>query len=127
MKQALTVLTLIVTIAAVLFWKQVLGVFAGMSVLEAMEFIVTFVLHVTVGTVAAYVIFGLPEIVKPWVRMFRQKRRAQRRGRNVVSGYAPADKAKRLSAMQLLQILAPEKAIKREPVQPKNNDSTIQF
>jgi hypothetical protein len=40
---------------------------------------------------------------------------------------APVEKAKRLSAMQLLQMLAPEKAIKREPAQVKNNDSTIQF
>lgn len=127
MKQALTVLLLIVAAAAVMFWKQVLGVFAGMSVLEAMEFIVTFVLHVTVGTVAAYVAFGLPEIVKPWVRMFKQKRRAQRRGRSVVNVSAPVEKAKRISAMQLLQMLAPEKAIKREPTQAKSNDSTIQF
>jgi hypothetical protein len=80
--------------------------------------IVQFILHVTVATIAGYVVFGLPEIVKPWLRMLRQKRRAVRRGRRVqfASTQNAATQPKKLTVDQLLRVLAPTRTIKKESV-----------
>jgi len=72
---------IVLVIGTALFFDQVLALFAGLSPIEALRQIWTFVLHVTVGTICAYVAFGLPALIKPWMRMFRQKRRDLRRGR----------------------------------------------
>jgi uncharacterized membrane protein len=72
-------IALILLISAALFYDQILAAFSGMSVIESLKFIVTFVLHVTVGTICAYVLFGLPKIIAPWVRMLRLKRKAARK------------------------------------------------
>jgi len=80
MKREYAVFISIVLVAgAALFYDQILAIFGGMSVIESMKFIVTFLLHVTVGTICAYVLFGLPEIIKPWMRMLRQKRKTARK------------------------------------------------
>jgi len=87
-------------------------------VLESLSMILQFVLHVTVATIAGYVIFGLPEIIKPWLRMLRQKRRAVRRGRRMQALPAPsaATQPKKLTVDQLLRVLAPTRTIKKESV-----------
>lgn len=123
MKQAITVLSLIALAAAALFWRQVWSIFAGMSVLESLEYIVTFILHVAVGTVAAYVVVGLPAIVKPWVRMFRQKQRGMRRGRIVVQAKTPTIKPGKLTVDQLLGLIAPHRTISKVPTQPPQDDT----
>lgn len=87
MKFGLIVLTFIAAIGGLVFHDQVAGLFAGMTPLEALETIVTFVLHVAVTTIAAYVAYTLPEIAKPWVKTFRWKRRAERRGRHGDGGW----------------------------------------
>jgi hypothetical protein len=79
-------LTIILVIAAGLFWREVWGVFAGMSVLESLKQIVTFVLHVAVATIAAYAAMTLPEFIKPWMRAFKVRQRQMRRGRFSVAG-----------------------------------------
>jgi hypothetical protein len=81
LKNAMIVLSFLLLIACVLFWKQVWGIFAGMSVLEAMNTIVTFILHVAVATIAAYAVTLVPEYVSPWLKALRWKRRQFRRGR----------------------------------------------
>ena len=118
MKNILLGLTMILMTGAALFWKEVWGVFAGMSVLESLSMIVQFILHVTVATIAGYVVFGLPEIVTPWLRMLRQKRRAVRRGRRVqaLPARSAATQPKKLTVDQLLRVLAPTRTIKKESV-----------
>jgi hypothetical protein len=80
MKNFMIVLGVIVVIAAALFWREVLGLFAGMSPLEAMQQIVTFILHVAVATIAAYAVMTVPEFLKPWMQTFRFRQRQARRG-----------------------------------------------
>ncbi len=81
MKNFVIVLGVIVVVAAALFWREVLGLFAGMSPLEAMQQIVTFILHVAVATIAAYAVMTVPELLKPWIQTFRSRQRQARRGR----------------------------------------------
>jgi uncharacterized membrane protein YcjF (UPF0283 family) len=78
-KDNVFLLLAIVGIGAFLFFDQVRALFRGMGPLEAMQQIITFVLHVAVATIVLTVLFGLPAIVKPWVRMFRWKQKAARR------------------------------------------------
>lgn len=81
MKNAMIVLTVILLIAVVLFWRDVWSIFAGMSVLEAMNTIVTFILHVAVATIAAYAAMLIPEYIKPWMQALRWKQRQTRKAR----------------------------------------------
>ena len=88
MKNLMIFLVTVLLIASALFWRQVWGIFAGMSVLEAMNTIVTFILHVAVATIAAYAVMLIPEYVLPWLKAFRWKRGGRRRmesGRRSVS------------------------------------------
>ncbi len=117
MKQYILILSLIALAAVGVFWQQVWGVFAGMSVLAALEMIVQYILHVAVWTIAAGVLFGLPAIVKPWLRMFRRKQRDQRRGRVVVQPREPVFKPRKMTAEQLLSVLAPNQKIQKTTVQ----------
>jgi hypothetical protein len=83
MKKAFLILSgIALLIGGVFFYDQVLAIFKGMSVLEAMKFIVTFVLHVVVVTICMYTLYTLPEIVGPWLKTLRWKRRAARRNRS---------------------------------------------
>lgn len=124
MKQYVIVLSLIGAAAAALFWKQVLAIFIGMTVLESLEMIVQFVLHVAVATVIAYGVMTLPEFIKPYWKLFRWKQRAARRGarRQVIHEAAPRTKQPRLTVQQLLSVLAPERTIHKEPTQPPAQD-----
>jgi len=119
MKQYLTVLALLALAAAALFWKQIWSIFAGMSVLESLDMIVTYILHVAVGTIAAVFLFGLPAIIMPWVRMFRKRQRAIRRGRVVVKTKEPVFKPRKMTVHQLLSMLAPNETIQKTTVQPQ--------
>ena len=79
-KTFLVFVMMTLVIGAVFFYDQVLAIFKGMTVLEAMKFIVTFVLHVAVTTICVYAVYTAPEIVKPWLKTLRMKRRMARRG-----------------------------------------------
>lgn len=121
MKQYITILSLIALAAVALFWQQVWGIFAGMTVLESLDMIVTYILHVAIGTIAAVVLFGLPAIIMPWVRMFRKRQRAIRRGRLVVQPKEPVFKPRRMTVEQLLGVLAPNQKIQKTTVQPQED------
>jgi hypothetical protein len=121
MKQAITILSLIALAAAALFWQQVWSIFAGMTVLESLEMIVQFILHVAVGTIVVYGVATAPELIKPWMRAFRRKQRQSRRAR-VIHVQSTAPKPKRLTATELLSVLAPDKKIQRAPTLPRADD-----
>lgn len=128
MKQVITILSLIALAATVLFWQQVWAIFAGMTVLESLEMIVQFILHVAVGTIVVYGVTTAPELIRPWMRALRQKRRAQRRGRTVVQVQQSAAKPRKLSVMDLLQMLAPDKQIQRAaPSAPPDPPTELRF
>ena len=80
MKSMMIFLSSILLIAAMLFWRQVWGIFAGMSVLEAMNMIVQFILHVAAATIVGYAVTLIPEYVLPWLKSFRRKRGGRRTG-----------------------------------------------
>jgi hypothetical protein len=101
-KHILIIITFVLGIGTVLFADQVLAIFHGMSPLEAMQFIWSFVLHVAVTTIVGYVVVGLPKIVKPWLRMTRKQRRSRIGMQQVVS----APKMPRLNKDQLLLWMA---------------------
>lgn len=87
--EIMIVLGLVLVVAAVLFWDQVMATFAGMTPLEAMQTIVQYILHVTVITIFGFLIFGLPEIVKPWIKMLKRSPRRWRSGPNAQWQKAP--------------------------------------
>lgn len=78
-KEFLLMLIFIAIAGMALFFDQALAALRGMSPLEMIQAIWTFILHVTVGTICATVIFGLPKIVQPWLKTFRWKQRQARR------------------------------------------------
>lgn len=80
--EIMIVLGLVLVVAAVLFWDQVMAIFAGMTPLEAMQTIVQYVLHVTVITIFGFLIFGLPEIARPWIKMLKRTPKRWRSGPN---------------------------------------------
>lgn len=80
MKQYTSALILVLIGGAAVFWQDIAAVFAGMSPLDALKTIATYLLHLAVGTVAAVVIFGLPKIIQPWVRYFKRHQRSKWRG-----------------------------------------------
>ena len=124
MKPLFVFLGLALTAGVALFWQDVLAVFRGMTVLESMKFIVTFILHVAAGTIAAYVLYTLPEIVNPWLRALKKSRRNGHR-KTAVKIPAP-----RMTTDQLLRayIMAQmqKRSTKSEPVMP-GEDIRIEF
>lgn len=121
-KNVMIVLAFVLGIGAILFADEVIAIFAGMSALEALRSIWTFFLHVAVTTVLGYVVFGLPEIVKPWVRMLkrsaRAKKRAMRRGEVVLKAVS-RPRNTRINKDALIAWLASQnlKRVKTEPVE----------
>ena len=122
MKQMMIVLSLIALAAAALFWKQVWGVFAGMTVLQSLEMIVQFILHVAVGTIVVYGVATAPELIKPWMRALRQKHKTSRR--SLRRNEEPTERMPKMSPYRLIlsllqkQLGTPEKtrsAIQEEP------------
>jgi MFS superfamily sulfate permease-like transporter len=110
MKTAMVVLTFILAIAVVLFWRQVWGIFAGMSVLEAMNTIVTFILHVTVATISVYALTLIPEYVLPWLKVFRIKQRRAMKARRHGRMPEQAVKAPRMNFNKMLLSLLARQA-----------------
>ena len=102
MKRLFPFLILLLMIAAVLFWRQVWGLFAGMTVLDAMGTIVKFMLHVTVATLAGYAVMLIPGYVTPWLKAFRWKQRTARRARRHRQADVPVMKAPRLNLNSLV-------------------------
>lgn len=88
-REVMIVLGLVLVAAAVLFWDQIMSAFAGMTPLEAMQTIVQYILHVTVITIFGFLIFGLPEIVKPWIKMLKRAPKRWRSGPNAQWQKAP--------------------------------------
>lgn len=119
MKRLFPFLILLLMIAAVLFWRQVWGLFAGMTVLEAMSTIVQFILHVTVATLAGYAVMLVPEYVMPWLKAFRWKQRTVRRARRHRQVEVPVQKAPRLNANPLLMALLAKQASNPTPRPPQ--------
>jgi Sec-independent protein translocase protein TatA len=123
MKQALLILSLIALAAAALFWQQVWAIFDGMTVLESLEMIVQYILHVTVVTILMWGVTTLPELIKPWMRALRQKRRAQRLHRvRTLSTVTPSTpKSRKLTVSELLTMLAPDQKIQKSTVRPQED------
>lgn len=117
MKKTMVFLIALVLIACALFWRQVWGIFAGMSVIESMSMIVQFVLHATVATIIGYVAMTLPEYIKPWLKTFRWKQRQARRvSRRPVQSIEPVMNSRKLTVDQILRLLAPASTtIKKMP------------
>ena len=116
------VLAFVLGIGAILFADEVIGIFAGMSALEALRTIWTFILHVAVTTVLGYVVVGGLEIVKPWVRMLkrsgRARNRAVRRGEVAVKVTNP--RAPRMNKDAIIAWLAAQKVRKVKEQQVEN-------
>lgn len=106
MKPILIVLTFIALIGGLVFHDQVLAIFAGMTPLAALKLITDYILHVAVVTVIGFVVFGLPEIVKPWLALLRRKRRSLRRGHAPAHTQQAAQRAPRTNKDAVLMWLA---------------------
>ena len=105
MKPILIVLTFIALIGGLVFHDQVLAIFAGMTPLAALKLITDYVLHVAIVTIVGMMLFGLPEIIKPWLGMLRRKRRSLRRGQDTAHTTA-APRAPRTNKDAVLMWLA---------------------
>lgn len=83
-KHILIVLTFIAAIGGLVFYDQVLAFFHGMTPLGAIDFIMTFVLKAVVLSIISWLVYHLPELLRPWWRMvrpsLRQKRQHQSQG-----------------------------------------------
>ena len=116
MRRVTIFLGLIGMIGALVFWREVWGLFTGMTAVEALKQVVSFILHVTVATICGYVMFGLPGIVKPWVRMLRRSGR-RNKGRRFEGFQLPkverVSKGRELSTA--LALLAKQNGIKQSP------------
>ena len=66
-------------IGAALFGDRIVALFAGMTPLDALRMIATFILHVAVATILSFAVFTAPDLLKPWTRALRRKRKSARR------------------------------------------------
>lgn len=116
-KTYLSFLALVGVAGAAIFWQDVAAYFMGMSPLEALKTIVTYFLHLAIGTVAAVVVFGLPKVIQPWMRYFkRHQRNKWRSGPNAQW----QTKAPRVQAPKLTATLTmPKQAAPRPSTEPK--------
>ena len=119
-KHILIILLFVLGIGAAFYADDILAVFHGMGPLEALEFMLNYVLHVAVVTIVAYTAFGLPKLVQPWLRMLSRKRKAMRRGE--LPSRAPSkprmprwnkDAALAWMAMQWARTQAPKQPVER--------------
>lgn len=122
--ELIILLGLVLVVAAVLFWDQVKDIFAGMTPLEAMQTVVQYILHVVVITIFGYVIFGLPAILKPWLKMLRRSPRRWRSGPNAQWQKAP--RMPKLTAEQRTLLLLQQLQNGRMPRQATPPSSTQQ-
>ncbi len=128
MNKPLMVFILIaLVIGGALYADQILALFHGMSVLESLQFIWQFVLHVAVITILVYVIQTLPEFVKPWSKAlglkWRLRLRQVRRGKGAEG--QKMQRAKPMSTDQLMRMYIAKQmssGIKTSQHQPVNGD-----
>jgi hypothetical protein len=116
-------------IAGVLvFWREVLALFIGMTVIEILKQIVTFALHVAWVTILVYAMTTLPEMVKPWMRFLKRKGyhkiRASRRTPVVMRTQKPESP----SVRQLTAVLAKQAGVKSSPaIMPRTEEPEIRI
>jgi len=122
-KPTLIFLLFVLAIGSLTFADQIAAVFDGMTPLEALNFIVTFILHVAVATIAAWVVFGLPEIVKPWLRMFRRTPAHRRRS----APQAAAPRGARLNKDQVLMWMASQMTKGKTPATTPDDPTRIDW
>jgi hypothetical protein len=124
----MTISILALVAGAALFPNQIVAQFRGMSPLEAMKTIVTFVLHVAVATIAAYVMYTLPEILGPTIKMLKNKSARIQTGRQIDM---QKTKTPRLNTDQMLRLYIAQqmnKGSRRESTPPASNDDIhLQF
>lgn len=125
MKFFMTILTVILMAAAALFYEQIWALFSGMTVLEAMEMIVQFILHAVVATIVGYAAMTVPEFIKPWMKLHRRNQRAIRRGRQVVQVRAPVIKQNKLTVEQLLRLLAPANKVTKTAEHQQQHETDL--
>jgi hypothetical protein len=75
MKRFMIPILFILIIGAALFFQNILDTFRNMTAIEAMKFIWTTILHLTVTTICFWFLYTMPEIVKPWLRTFRKQQK----------------------------------------------------
>lgn len=78
-KRFTVLVVFVVLIASGLFFRQILDLMYGMTVLEMLQRSVEFVLHVIVVSIAAYALYQVNELAQPWIKTFQQKQRHHRR------------------------------------------------
>ena len=135
-KEHLIILGMTALGGAALFFDDALAFFAGMSPLEAVKTIFTFILHVAVGTIAATVALGLPKIVRPWLKMLkRRQRQAWRAGPNA-QWRVQTPKMRLTAEERALMLLAKLQGMGRRDLPPRppsqlgrgsENEPTIRF
>lgn len=85
MKNWILVLGFMALVGTGLFWEDVYAIFAGMTAMQALDVIVTFLLKVGALSVISFVVYNLPHAIKPWLRTFRWRQRQARRGGRYVN------------------------------------------
>lgn len=127
-KDFMILLAIVSVIGAILYYEQILAIFRGMSPLEALKTIVTFVLHVSVTAIVSYVAISLPKITRPWLKALRSQRRRVKRQPAVQQ--QPSPRAPRLTSAQILQLLASQSPTRSKPAVPhvqQQNDTPLEF
>ena len=79
MKRFALFVIFVVLIGSGLFFRQILDLLYGMSVLEMLQRSVEFILHVVVVSILGYGLYMANELILPWVKTFRHKQRHHRR------------------------------------------------
>jgi hypothetical protein len=105
----MTVSILGLIIGVTIFPEQVLGLFRGKSPLESMQMIATFILHVVTVTIGLWVVYTLPEIFGPWMKVVRGKILSLRIGKKrrglETPPHSVGQRMPRLTTAQMLQML----------------------
>ena len=131
MKKNMLILAVIgLVIGVALFHEQVWALFRGMTPLESLKFIFNFVLHVVVVTIVSYIAYNLPEVVTPFLRLFKRNRRAARRNRS--QGKPASIRAPKLTTDMLLREYVLKQALPRtgrsaQPASTPQDDSRLDF
>lgn len=127
-KKFTVVLIFIAAVGSLVFYDQVLSAFNGMSVIESIKVIWTFVLHVALGTVFAVILYQALELLDPLVKfsakMLQRKRRNLRRGRftqKIQSPRQPHAGRPRIGKDQILYWMMSQ-LMKRTPSSTYRND-----
>lgn len=115
----LTVVILALIAGVMLFPDQVLAQFRGMTPLDAMKTIVTFILHVAVGTIAAYVAYTLPEIVSPWLKALKRNSKGKKHNS---TDFQKVQKTPKMNTDALFRAYMLQQMSSKKTVEPARND-----